>query len=269
MSAPMLTGFVSPLTDVTGGSATPRRSVAERLLDVQVDAELVEVTVELALDLRERVGRTLVRRGLVGPVRVHDEPRAVVDVEPLLAHGALVLAVALHHHDVHGLGDVRGAVTEARDELVVTRVAERLDTDRAVLRTDGGLVQVVDRHVRLVVPLGAVVLLHDDGGAVVESVPRAGRVLVQRTRRAGHLVVVQHVVLVKHLAHDGVVLEHRQVVLVVGEVVRHVRVRLVFVALDRTTDVVHRRVAVAGVAAADDPRGRERADQAATEHRYQ
>ena len=173
------------------------------LLGVEVDGELVEVAVELTLDLSEGVGGSLIGGGLIGPVGVHDQPGAIVDIEPLLAHGALVLRVTLHHHVEGGLGNVGGAVTEAHKNLVVSGVTLSLNAHGAVLGTERGLVEVRDANVRLLVPLLTVVLLENEGVIGLEHGPDTSRLLPVPASNTSDLIVVQRDVLIKKTANDG------------------------------------------------------------------
>ncbi|EPY33120.1 hypothetical protein STCU_02478 [Strigomonas culicis] len=216
----------------------------------------MEVAVELGLNLGERVGRSLIRGGLIGPVGVHDEPRAVVDVEPLLAHGALGLAVALHHHVVVRLRHVRRAVTEAQDELLVTGVARALDADRALLTANRRLVEVVDRDVRALVPLLAVVLLQHKRVIRLEEVPRLRGLLPVEAAGAGDDIVVHGEGLVHELAHDGALAPAVRGLLELVQLVGHHRVALVLVG----------RGAVVATAAEGSARGREERQLCLAEH---
>jgi hypothetical protein len=199
------------------------------LFSVEVDGELVEVTVEFGLDFGEGVGGALVGRGLVGPVGVHDEPRAVVDVVELLAQRALVGRVALHQHHVRRHRDVRRAVAVALHDLVVAGVAGRLEADRAVLAADGRLVEVRDTDVGFVVPLLLVVLLEHEGIVEAEVVPRARGVLVARALGALDLVVVHDGGRVEHALERGVLVEGREIAGPLADVVGLVGELLVLV----------------------------------------
>lgn len=189
----------------------------------------MEVTIEFSFDFGEGVGRAFVGGGFVGPVGVHDEPGAVVDVVELLAEGALVGGVTLHEEHVGGHGDVGSAVTVALDDLVVAGVAGGLETDGAILAADGGLVQVGDADVGLVVPLLLVVLLEHEGVVKTEVVPSAGGVLVTGTFGAGDLIVIHDGGNVHHALEKRVLVELGEIAGCLGDVVRLIGELLVLV----------------------------------------
>ncbi|GET93110.1 hypothetical protein, conserved [Leishmania tarentolae] len=199
------------------------------LLSIEVNAELVEIAVKLGLDLRERVGWALIRGGLIGPVRVHHQPRAVVDVEPLLAHGALRLVVALHHHVVVRLRHVRCAVTEAQHNLLIAWVASAFHADGALLTTNRGFIQVVHRHIWSIVPFLAIVLLQHEGVIGFKQVPHARRLLPVQAANTGYDIVIHRERLVHKLAHNGALAPAVRGLLELVQVVRLHRVGLVLV----------------------------------------
>ena len=189
----------------------------------------MEVTIEFGFDFSEGVGGTFVRSGLVGPIGVHDEPRAVVNVVELLAERALAGHVTAHEHHVGRHGDVRGTVTVALDDLGVTRVAGGLETDGTILTADGGFVQVLDADVGTLVPLFLIVLFEHEGVVEAEVVPSTGGVLVTGTLSTSDGIVIHDGGAVHHALQERVLVELGKITSPLGNVVRLIGIFLILV----------------------------------------
>lgn len=218
----------------------------------------MEVTIEFSFDFSKGVSGAFIRSGLISPVGVHNEPRTVVNVVELLAHGALVGHVTTHEHEVRRHGNVRSAVTVALDDLSVTRVAGGFKTDGTVFTTNRGLVEVSDADVGALVPLFLVVFFEHESVIKAEVVPSTSGILVTSTLSTSDGIVVHDGGAVHHALQERVLVELGKIASPFRDVVRLIGVFFILVG--------KMNVEVTTTRKENASRGKEKSVLSATEH---